>query len=282
MRRYFVQFPHPGPEGGLDRFGWAKGTDAHVRKFVFTRGVYRTDLDSADRKGDIVFWTEWEAASVCEQLDGLREPDAPRFVHKPLPPSRDQRPRGIPQNTDPVVFGDRFLYTFCAQPRTSARRLHELARGSVIVFGSVLSGHFVLDTVFVVADAVEHSVDTWEDVTRDLVPDAFRPTTLEPMYAWPGSRRRTFTLYTGATPRDSVDGMYSFVPCLPAAPNDVRGFPRPNLDGIPGVSPGNARAVKFNREFAEADVADLWSRVAERVLGCSLALGTRADWPEAV
>jgi hypothetical protein len=279
-RRYFVQFPHPGPEGGPARSAWSRGNSPHVRKFVVTSGSYRTGRDAPDRHSEIVFWTEWEAASKCELLEyqGARPSGGPKVVHRPLPPHREQRPRGIPQNTDPFVFGDRFLYTFCAQPRTSARRLHELARGSVLVFGSVLDGEFVLDTLFVVANAVTHSVDTWESVSQGRVPDAFRLTTLEPMYAWPASRGRTFTLYTGATPNDPIDGMYSFVPCTPAT-DGVRGFARPELKNVPGISPRNARAVKFNRDLDESVVPDLWARVVDCVLHAELALATRAELP---
>jgi hypothetical protein len=247
---------------------------------VTANGSYREAVRGRDQRGGIAIWTEWEAASECAALAyaGPAPPGAPRFHHRPLFPQREQRPVGIPQNTDPFVFGERFLYTFCAQSRTSAKRLHHLARGSVIVFGSVDDGRFVLDTVFVVAGARQHRVENWEATTRGIVPRAFTLTTLEPMYAWPGSRRRTFTLYLGATSPDPVDGMYSFVPCAPSR-GEVRGFSRPSLDGIPGITPTNARAVKFNRDLRESCVGHLWGRVAERVLECGLVLGTHVDLP---
>lgn len=279
MRRYFVQFPHPGAEGGPESSAWASGKTAHVRKFVRVLGCYRMVANGPSREGEIVFWTEWEAASECEPLKYRERPDgAPHFLHRPLLPDRTQRPRGVPQNTDPFVFGERFLYTFCAQSRRAAKRLHELARGTVVVFGSVLNGQFVLDTVLVVAEAVTHTFATWDSATKGRVPDAFALTTLEPMYAWPASRRRPFTLYIGATADDPIDGMFSFVPCLPNG-GAIRGFARPNLNGVPGITPGNARAVKFNRDLVEGSVADLWERVVERVLTAGLALGTRADLP---
>lgn len=54
------------------------------------------------------------------------------------------------QNTDPLVFGDSFLYSNCRQGAIG--RLRELRAGSVIVFGSVVSKSWVVDTVFVVGD----------------------------------------------------------------------------------------------------------------------------------
>ena len=278
MRRRFVQFPHPGAEGGPERSEWPQGDVPHARKFVAAPGRYRTSVGGADKSGEVTFWAEWEAASACEVLDyfGLRPEGAPSYLHRPLPPAREQRPRGVPQNTDPFVFGDRFLYTFCAQLRVQAKKIHELAPGSVIVFGSVVQGRFVCDTVLVVKDVIRHTVADWQNVLDGRVPDAFRLTTLEPMYAWRPPEDCLFSLYVGATVNDPVEDMYSFVPCLPVGAA-AAGFPRPRVDHVRGISPNNSRAVAFNRDIAPDEVASLWRAVAEGVLDAGLALGTGAE-----
>jgi hypothetical protein len=266
--RRFVQFPHPGPEGGPERVAWVRGNADHVRKLMVSTGDYRTTVDGSELHGEIAFWCEWEAESRYVRANGYS-------AHRPLPPSRDQWPRGVPQNTDPFVFGDHFLYTFCRQiPR--AKQLHVLAPGSVIVFGSVLHHRFVCDTVLVVADSVIHTRSDWPSVVEGLVPEQFVVTTLEPMYAWPFTANRRYTLYIGATSASPIDGMFSFVPCQPS----VKGrFERPAVDDVPGLSPRNARAVSFNRSIPPAEVSDRWRQLAESVIARGLALGTRIELP---
>jgi len=53
-------------------------------------------------------------------------------------------------------------YIGCRQPRN--RKLRELGRGSLILFGSNLNDRFDLDTVFVVDGWVEHD---WRDIQRE-------------------------------------------------------------------------------------------------------------------
>jgi hypothetical protein len=59
-------------------------------------------------------------------------PGDPHWLHEPY--WEVPRHRLHLQNTDPLVFGDRFLYSNCRQGRN--RKLRELAPGSLVVFGS--------------------------------------------------------------------------------------------------------------------------------------------------
>ena len=68
--RHFVQFPHPGAEARRDRTRWASAQDPHVRKFVRALGRYRRDVTERDAVGEIGFWAEWEAESLCESIPG--------------------------------------------------------------------------------------------------------------------------------------------------------------------------------------------------------------------
>lgn len=272
MGPFFIQFPHPGGEGGPDRSGWAKAGEAHVRKFMRAAGRFRRSAEGPDEVGEIGFWAEWEADSVCVQTpDGLGG-GYPAFVHRPLPPDRERQPR-LPQNTDPFVFAGAFLYTFCRQDRY--RALKSLDRGSVIVFGSKLHGAFVCDTVFVVAKAIQHTGRTWRERLADFVPAVFLETTIGPMYAAMTRRDHPYTLYFGATPETAVDGTFSFFPCLPIA-EGANGFGRPALRDLRGINPRNAQGVAFNKGIPHQEFPTCWRAVVERVHDAGCYLGIEA------
>ena len=245
---------------------------------MVARGEYVDDVTQPASAAEIAFWTEWEAVSTVERLSyaGRRPSGAPEFLHRPVFPDAAQRPRGIPQNTDPFVFGGRFLYTFCGQSRASARKIHDLGRGSVIVFGSVRANEYVCDTVFVVDDLITHTRSDWREKLGGAVPEVFVLTTLEPMYAWRRPETRAFTLYIGASARDPVDGMFSFVPCKPWR-DGSEGFARVSLNGLAGITPKNARAIAFSKAVPPDHVQAAWLGLSERVLAAGLSLGTRAE-----
>ncbi len=150
------------PPNHGDLKSWNRGP--HRRKFLLADGTYL--LKGVRREGRVAFWGEWEPPSrvlARHPADG----DLPRFVHEPILecPASFQ---GL-KNTDPYVFGDRFLYTGCQQHTnqgTSETQLRRLTRGSVILFGSCLGlSRFVIDTVLVVADHVDHSFEDHSKVS---------------------------------------------------------------------------------------------------------------------
>jgi hypothetical protein len=249
-----------------------------VRKFLVAPGEYRAAVDAPGERAEIAFWGEWEAPSVCEELTYEVEtlPGAPSFLHRPQPPDRGRRPRGIPQNTDPFVFGDEFIYTFCEQG-PNKRKIRKLARGSVTVFGSVKQDRFVCDTVFVVAEAVRHTRADWRKTVAPRVSEAVVAATLEPMYAWRPPEDRVFTLYFGASRRKPVDGMFSFFPCLPVD-GTLAGFldlPSTRSLGSQAAtsrpSPSTTRSVQIEHRSCGAR--------ALNVLDAGLSLGTRIETP---
>lgn len=274
-----VQFPHPGdehgPDPGDDRMRWPVATSPHRRKFMLCRGAWRHGATAGEGRGELTLWGEWEADSsvlpVAAAVAG-----GPEWIHHPLFLGPGAAPAGVvPQNTDPFVFGERFLYTFCRQRREPA--LRRLARGSLILFGSSLAGSFVLDTVFVVAGSVDHTRADHARTAGSRVGEVFRATTLDPMYAWDhveGGR-----LYSGATARDPVAGMFSFAPCLPAPP--VTPFARPRID-FPGlVDPSvDDRARVLPLDAVEA-VAAVWRRVVAQMEAAGLSLAVGLELPGA-
>jgi hypothetical protein len=254
---------------------WPAATSPHRRKFMLCRGVWRPGATAAEQRGALTLWGEWEADSSVRPVTG-RITGGPQWIHRPLFLGPGAAPAGVvPQNTDPFVFGERFLYTFCRQRREAP--LRRLARGSLILFGSSIGGSFVLDTAFVVADGLDHTREDHARTAGSRVDEVFRATTLDPMYAWDhveGGR-----LYSGATARDPVAGMFSFAPCLPAPP--VTPFARPRID-LPGlIDPCvDDRARVLPLDAVEA-VAAVWRIVVAQVEAAGLHLAVGLELPGA-
>ena len=116
------------------------------------------------------------------------------------------------------------LYSNCKQtirPGNRPTAMQRLTRGSVICFGSAVGGEFCADTILVVASA-----EPWtpaDTTIGQLAGEAFGACTADSLASGNGSYAETrLTLYRGATIDDPIDGMYSFVPALPAD----GGYPR--------------------------------------------------------
>src|SRR5918996_591574 len=198
----FVQFIHPGGEHAPDRGNlrtWNLGM--HRRKFMLAKGDYLYEGNL--RHGRIAFWGEWEPPSRVIEAYPAQD-HLPRFLHEPLLTQPHLGDFPIPRDTDPFVFGDRFHYADCQQRTNKGRsetQLRRLLPGSVILFGSCLdSARFVIDTVFVVAQFVEHS--SVEPARQ--VDETYRTMSLDCLYA--DSKHRSFRLYSGATPDNTIGG----------------------------------------------------------------------------
>jgi hypothetical protein len=280
LQRCVVQFIHPGGEHGADQPGRKQWNEKlHKRKFLQVPGDQLTDRDGVPQPDDLVFWGEWEPESEVSPI-AAPVPAGPRFIHRPYYVRPSTYP-GELQNTDPFVYGDRFMYTLCRQTKPFRGQfrptfLRDLAPGSLILFGSLKGGGFVLDTAFVVADGTLHDADTWTASLSGLISDTYANVTMRPTYqtAWPHQLR----LYRAATPTTRVGGMFSFVPCLPAGIG-ASGFARPivALDGV--ITPGLMMGAKATRGVSLDDVTGLWNSVVTQVLDQDLALGTRFDLP---
>jgi hypothetical protein len=276
-RLCFIQFLHPGgehdPEVGRMK-AWNAGN--HRRKFLKIPGRYLSEKTPQD--GEIVFWGEWEPESlvVAEMEDPL--PDGPRWIHDPyyVTPASYRRL----QNTDPFVFGEQFHYTGCLQhTKKGPTQLRYLARGSVILFGSCLHrSYFVVDTVFVVAGHVDHSKRDYRERLRGHVSATYDAVTLAPWYANTVERDKSHRLYDGATFEAPVEGMFSFVPCLPYEEHP-RGFARPTIRIPDTIKDTHNQWVKLNPQAEVSDVKRLWDEVVRQVADQGLALGIEASLP---
>lgn len=285
--RCFVQFHHPGREqrpgpGGGQEWNRRAADDGcaptetcgpgHARKFIQLCGDW-IDEDGISGTGDLWAWGEWEAESeLLRELDQMGDPGFPRHLWLPYYVRRQHGYRGL-HNTDPFIFGGRFLYSNCHQLWKS--RLRHLSRGSVIAFGSK-KGDWVLDTVLVVAGSVEYVAEAAGDSLPDWVPGAFLDVTAGPLAD--NDAGVSFRLYWGATPTDPVDEMFSFFPAVEAG-GDM-GFKRPSIElpdecftrtlqmgakSTPGLAPDTAR--------------QLWDSLVQQVRDANLLLGTHAAVP---
>ncbi len=238
-------------------------------------------LDAAGEvhTGDILLWGEWEPPSTVEVLEAPGTDD-PRYLHRPFLESPTES--AGQQNTDPFVFGDEFLYTGCQQwkgkPRGNPVQLRYLLPGSIILFGSCARDRFLLDTVFVVRDFIDHDRDDYLDVLRGAVPDAYWTVTLGPWYAGPADGR-SFRLYRGATPADPVNDMFSFFPCRQADSATTRGFSRPDLSAPSWINPRLRQGWGATKLGDVAHAADIWHSVRQAVLTQGCELGVRAAIP---
>ena len=283
-RRCFVQFPHPGHEHKPDSRGrkeWNKFEHKHARKFMEFEGEW-VEEDGASSRGILRAWGEWEAESelISKLIQPGQNSQYPRYLWHPFYVPRNSYENL--HNTDPFIFGKRFLYSNCRQPRGSrGSGLKRLGRGSVIAFGSgrKIGGEWkwVLDTVLVVADSVEYMTPEARRMLADMTSDAFLTVTGGPLE---DNGEASFRLYTGATPDDPVDGMYSFFPAKPVRYDAA--FPRPIIY-LPGeyLTPSNCRAPKgLRRERSVEELRGLWESLVSQVRREGLVLGTRAALPE--
>ena len=269
---FVVQFPHPGAEHVLDsgsRMPW--NTGRHGRKFLRSAGRSVGPQGRA-RTTDLVFWGEWEAPS---RIVGRwpQEGHLPRELHVPIwerPPPPSYR-----QNTDPWVFGETFRYSNCKQLtyRQNPSALQTLTPGSVIFFGSRLFGEFVLDTVFVVKDAVPYYPHDPPETD-----EAFRVCTIESLIT-DGCADYPFALYRGATFEDPVADMFSFAPCRDAGGSGAR-FARPPIS-LPGyINPASAQSPSgARRPPTIGQASEQWRSVREQVFLAGCELGVSFDTP---
>ncbi len=277
-RLCFVQFMHPGVEHEPDDHAGKRWNHKSHRR-VFLRHTATLHDGRGPWTGDAHFWAEWEPEAELVTSFATPVPRGPRYAFRPY-----YSPKASPsryQNTDPFVFGHRFLYTGCQQnTKRGPTGLRYLAPGSVVLFGSHLAGAFVLDTVFVVADYADHGLDNWRAVAVPRVSPEYVAITLEPWYAAPKQRSSvtSYRLYRGATPEEPIEGMFSFFPAAKAA-ESPNGFARPVIRIRDVITPSLKQGKRLNPQPDLATCAYLWRSVREQVLKAGLVPGVRAKMP---
>ena len=272
---FFVQFPHPGREHNPPTREMAWNTGEHRRKFLVAPGHW-LDSDQGTGKAELVFWGEWEPPSRVER-SWSASGRMPRALHRPY--WAEPRGSGFRQNTDPWVFGDRMIYSVCKQtggrPKRRPTSMQRLTRGSVICFGSTISGGFCVDTVFVVASA-----EPW--VPADLavlnLDQAFKTCTGRSVASREGDAHRSLTLYRGATADEPVEGMFSFVPARRADLDDPR-FLRPPVESK-FINPASQQSPRGSKcALPMETLRGTWDGLREQILDAGLLLATWLKTP---
>ena len=308
-----IQFLHPGGEHGVDDKKkmikyWNQGP--HKRKFLKAQGQYVIDAaqGSLSDPMPLLFWGEWEPNShVVAQFKPLNKL-WPRYLHEPYLPPRSKmnsaplapiapicgsqkRSKGgcitdwdndCCQNTDPLVFGDAFIYSLCHQwkkdskGRLNTTHLSNLFKGSLILFGSKVMVHtatsqedaFALDTVFVVGESQQYSIKNYKTDVAGFIPTDYGYI-MGYDHASGAGVDLSISCYKGATPLNPVNGMYSFSPCQKA---DLRGgkpFPKVVITKADGL--GKFINVKCTQGFkgsiavSDSEAFDVWKKICEIV-----------------
>lgn len=318
----FIQFTHPGGEHGADsRSANIKSWNyrGHQRKFLRAKGSVMENGQLLSNQ-DLIFWGEWEPQSLVTRINSNAPKDFPHYIHEPeldldAPTQKDGRLR---QNTDPYVFADAFYYRCCKQISGGKRtQLSYLKKGSIILFGSTINqnkkdeAYFGVDTVFVVGDYKEYDSTNYKKQLKGFTPELYAEivgigntveddgetalsqpvcgscggsctpssyTTVEP----------TLRCYSGATPEQNVNGMYSFVPCkryedgttgferLKIRMSDLSKF---NQNGRELIT-NNLNAAPKITEIEDATAVEIWNQLRSIVKEQGLLEGVSFVCPQ--
>lgn len=286
-----VQFVHPGfeyhrSEHVGDRhvrsgvMGWKRGNSQHDRKFILTRGsLFEPDTERDHRLVGMVFWGEWEGPSVFWKLDRSPGRPKPSVIHAPFRPKR--MPTDSAQNTDPMVFGDAFIYSNCLQHAYAS--LRTLIPGSLVLFGRHSrvgrQPAFSLDTCLVIdrVEALGPLPFDPETYGGNILADAV----LSPLHT--EGAVDDLTVYFGRM-RAADGGSFSFFPaCLFDDPHAL--FARPQLSPTGPlervISPDNMQGIKVATVSAlERDA--IWQEVVRQIVRQGCALGYDAAPPPVI
>ena len=282
-----IQFVHPGFEySGREYVGdrkkrsgvmpWKDGGSIHNRKFMWSLGS-AVDLDTNQEHEQVglTFWGEWEGPSLFWKVESPGKP-VPSVVHAPFRPAAC--PTTSVQNTDPMVFGDAFIYSNCMQGQYKA--LQGAPPGSLILFGRYAREDgppsFSLDTCLVVDRVQKLSTAPFDEQSygEDLLDDAV----LRALYSEGFEGELHIHFGRG---RDA-DTPFSFFPAQ-ISEGEPSLFARPELEprgALEGVvSPGNMQGIKVTHGLTTPQRDAIWNEVGEQVGAQGCVLGYSAAPP---
>ena len=282
MSLSIVQFPHPGSEPKIKKNDkhtiWNNITKSHTRKFMQLKGKYVLNNELIEK--DLWAWGEWEAESLL--LKELRYPSNhyPKNLWHPYWVKKNSYTRL--HNTDPFIFSG-FYYTDCKQRNYQA--LRNLEHGSLVLFGSKRFNAWVLDTVFVVSDAIRHNSNNYEDVLKNIIPSSYNEVVLQPTYNPPNENGhvKERILYRGIIFNNENTSLYSFFPCIEKGENI--GFERPQIEiDEKYFNSKLGQGLKYqtfeNNKDNKNLIEDVWNKIKEQVEEKNLKIGVFANLPD--
>ena len=315
MALLVVQFTHPGGEPiptKKERSSvikeWNYGP--HKRKFMKAMGHIALPSGGISPLQELLFWGEWEPTSYIHSIATQPTATHPMWLHEPFltfdekgnvflpsPISSGKSAStncgstcmqtmlvGIPpQNTDPFVFAPSFIYSLCRQDRFTS--LKKLDAGSIILFGSPISAkkggspYFALDTVFVVGESKVYTTPCAKEL-QGFVPPHYEEIMGFSRWKTPHS----FVCYKGATILSPVNGMYSFVPCMPCEKDISVGFPRVKLTNsvLPGIINDKLTSSPKYTESNLAKNKQIWKTVRDLVKKAGLSEGLCFEYQQII
>jgi len=258
--------------------GWKPGNSKHDRKFMLARGSV-LDWESGRNRPStsIAFWGEWEGPSVFWKLEHPPGKPKPSIIHAPFRPAK--RPIEPIQNTDPMVFGDAFIYSNCLQHAYAS--LRSLEPGSIVLFGrhSRVDGQrsFSLDTCLVIERA--GTLAPRDAATQSYGADLLTDAVLAPLQT--EGAVGTLTVYFGRGRSDNSTEPFSFFPAREAN-GSLPLFARPRLSparALAGViSPDNMQGIN-NSSVSVSSRDEIWAEVVSQVTEQGCGLGYHAAPP---
>ena len=260
-----IILPHPGgerlPSRRSNRVPWPPFGAAHRRKFLQAPGEWAL---STGESGDslLEFWGEYEGPTFCSRLPPGR--GLPQAVH-----SIDPRPEPPTRNTDPWVFHQGFVWSLCRHKNLPTI----VPSGTVVLFGSTVSGEWLLDTVFVVnrriAGVAGKIGGPYDRLVLPTIPGAFQP-------------------FIGI-PYTTAAELFSFVPAR-RIDNEHKPFRRPSMNSLFSLlrkgtdrqppSPRNAQGLAVCT--AIGGVRSFWNALVRETEEAGLVLGTLFHHPSRV
>lgn len=267
---------------------WNNGQ--HHRKFLRSSGDCIDKIEVDHPQEDLLFWGEWEPHSMFTILNNPpNQHNLPHHIHRPI---YCMQKMGN-QNTDPLVFGDRFYYSNCQQ---KFRIMKHLTPGSIILFGTQFgyskknnaNTYFVVDTVFVVKERIDYKITNKQVVFQNNPNLNISPILLDCALNRLGDGK--YVLYLGATKNEPEDGMFSYAPCKRVSDANLQnGFERvkfytganhnqySNNFYLPDLQiiTQNLGVLDLNI----ANVVDFYNRLKVKILDQDFCLGHRFDSP---
>ncbi len=277
-----IQFPHPGGEHSKSS-GQTWNNGPHKRKFMKYEGSIL--IDDKVKDGDIEFWGEFEPPAVLLDEFQNNQSPMPRFLFKPIRISGN----AIGVNSDPYIFGC-FAYTICRKFKGGKSTVlnNGLDKGDILLFGSGIDDKFVLDTLFVVGNAITINKSNYQQKAKKYG-STFIKAALDPIFTINNNYVKgeaqvdkskngcvdnddsccdsalEITIHIGATYNEPVNDIYSFVPARISSLNS-QGFLRPEIN-LDGINPNSHQNYKYIIKSGSIDeVNELWKEIKNQVL----------------